>query len=210
MEAHLPEEKLARIQKEVSNWLSKKSATKREILSLVGVLQHAAKVVRPGHTFVCRMYSVAAGVQELDYYTRLNKGFQSDLHWWKTFLKQWNGTSFLQLSYPRHNHSNGCLWLQWQWPPAWDHLPIMAKELVPRVLACVVWKPLLQRSILLFQCDNMAVVATVQKGSAKDDHIMHLLRSLWFFATYYDIVLLIEHIAGECNVQCNSRSVVML
>ena len=81
MEARLPKDKLDRIQTAIQEWLNKRSATKREILSLVGVLQHAAKVVRPGRTFVSCMYAVAAKVQELDYFTRLNKEFQSDLHW---------------------------------------------------------------------------------------------------------------------------------
>ena len=62
MEARLPAEKLTRIQATIHKWLSRKSATKLEILSLVGLLQHAAKVVRPGCTFVSCMYSVAASV----------------------------------------------------------------------------------------------------------------------------------------------------
>ena len=44
----LPEEKLRRTALVVQRWLHRRNATKREILSLVGVLQHAAKVVRPG------------------------------------------------------------------------------------------------------------------------------------------------------------------
>ena len=73
MEARLPAKKLARIQATIQEWLQKKSAKKRDILSLVGLLQHAAKVVHLGCTFVSRMYSVAASVQELDYFTRLNR-----------------------------------------------------------------------------------------------------------------------------------------
>ena len=96
MEARLPDDKLARIATMIKQWLRKRNATKREILSLVGLRQHAAKVVRPGRTFVSRMYSLAANIQELDYFTRLNKEFRSDLYWWHIFLKGWNGVSFLQ------------------------------------------------------------------------------------------------------------------
>ena len=46
MEARLPEEKLTKMQHTVADWLTRKKATKREILSLVGQLQHATKVVR--------------------------------------------------------------------------------------------------------------------------------------------------------------------
>ena len=45
LKARLPEDKLVRIQRLLVRWLDKKKATKREILSLVGLLQHAAKVV---------------------------------------------------------------------------------------------------------------------------------------------------------------------
>ena len=60
MEARLPSDKLRQIQNQLSAWLTRKKATKWEILSLVGLLQHACKVVRPGRSFMSRMYSTAA------------------------------------------------------------------------------------------------------------------------------------------------------
>jgi len=44
MQARLPDDKLSRIKQQLSNWLHRKKATKREILSLVELLQHASKV----------------------------------------------------------------------------------------------------------------------------------------------------------------------
>ena len=52
MEIRLPTDKLSRTREMIKAWLPRKKATKREILSLVGTLQHATKVVRPGKTFV--------------------------------------------------------------------------------------------------------------------------------------------------------------
>jgi len=63
MEARLPDDKLQCIRHQIKAWLSKRKATKRQILSLVGLLQHATKVVRPGHTFLSRMYSIAAALK---------------------------------------------------------------------------------------------------------------------------------------------------
>ena len=95
MEIRLPPDKLARIQELLETWLPRKKANKRQILSLVGTLQHATKVVRPGRSFVSRMYSTAAKLREMYYITRLNKAFRSDLFWWHTFLQSWNGLSIL-------------------------------------------------------------------------------------------------------------------
>ena len=80
MDAWLPEEKLLRICTQLAVWLGRKKATQHEILSLVGLLQHATKVVKPGRTFISRMYSKAAKLKELHYYTNLTKDFRSDLH----------------------------------------------------------------------------------------------------------------------------------
>ena len=48
-------------------------------------------------------------------------------------------------------------WLQWQWPSDWVPVPIMAKELVPILLSCAVWGPVLKKKSVLFQCDNIIV-----------------------------------------------------
>ena len=98
MEARLPKEKLTRLQSTVAEWMGKRKATKREILLLVGQLQHAAKVVRAGRTFVARMYSLVSKLKELHFYTRLKASFRSDLCWWHSFLSSWNGFSLLHWS----------------------------------------------------------------------------------------------------------------
>ena len=56
MEAWLPDDKLSRIRNDIRAWLGRKTVTKREILSLVGMLQHAGKVVRGGRTFNAQSY----------------------------------------------------------------------------------------------------------------------------------------------------------
>jgi len=68
-------------------------ATKWGILSLVGSLQHATKVVRYG--FCSRMYVTAAKLKEMHFHTRLNTEFRSDHCWWHTFLAEWNNLSLL-------------------------------------------------------------------------------------------------------------------
>ena len=69
MEACLPDEKLQRICTMVAAWLSEKKATKREIMSLVDLLQHAIRVVIPGRMFVSRMYIATACLKKLSHFT---------------------------------------------------------------------------------------------------------------------------------------------
>ena len=58
------------------------------VQSLTGQLQHAATVIRPGHTFIRRLYDLLSISQA---HIWLNKEARSDLVWWFTFLCQWNG-----------------------------------------------------------------------------------------------------------------------
>ena len=67
IEIRFPKEKLARIKDTLSTWLGKKKGTKREILSLVSLLQHVTKVVRCGRTFVGRMYATAVKVKKMHF-----------------------------------------------------------------------------------------------------------------------------------------------
>ena len=51
----LPAEKLRRLIEVLAIWADRRSCTKRELLSLIGSLHHAAAVVRPGRVFLRRL-----------------------------------------------------------------------------------------------------------------------------------------------------------
>ena len=222
MEIRLTSDKLARIQELLETWLPRKKARKRQILSLVGTLQHATKVVWPGRAFVSRMYSTAAKLAKMYFITRLNKAFRSDLFWWHAFLQSWNGLSILRhplvSSHPDFwvqtdaSGTWGCAavlgsqWLQWQWPQEWHKSGIMAKELVPIIFTCIVWGPRLSKHHVNFQCDNANLVIAINKGSSKDKFVMHLLRSLSFFVAHFDIYITASHLPGVINVTADHLS----
>ena len=80
----------------------------------------------------------------------------------------------------------------------------MPKELVPIIFSCVIWGPLLARTHTQFQCDNL--VKAIQKGSSKDNMVMHLLRCLWFFQALFDISIHVSHIPGMQNTAADLLS----
>lgn len=57
------------------------------------LIGHLSRVVRAGRTFLCCMIDLSSVPKDLNQWVRLNKGFQSDLHWWAVFLEGWNGVS---------------------------------------------------------------------------------------------------------------------
>ena len=221
----LPDEKLQRYKATLRQWYNRKAAKKREILSLIGKLAHACKVVRPGRTFLRRMIQTAASRSKLDHWIRLDQEFRSDLSWWILFLDAWNGRTMLtsiaatitlpdpQLTfYTDASGKWGCgavwhpKWLQCEWAGHWTDENIAAKELLPIVLACAVWGRQWQHKHLHCFCDNMAVVEIWASQTSKHPLIMHLLRCVHLFVAYYDLTLSIQHVPGKLNVLADAIS----
>lgn len=150
MEIRLPDDKLARLRLTIQKWKTRKSCTKRDLLSLIGQLNHACKVVRYGRTFLRRMINLSTCAKELHHHIRLNVSFRSDLQWWATFLPLWNGVSMMAVARRAHPEATivsdasgnwGCgeynskgEWFQFQWPTAWTTVHITIKELLPIVM----------------------------------------------------------------------------
>ncbi len=179
----LPREKLERLCTMIRDWESKKSCTKRELLSLIGYLQHACLVIKPGRSFLRRMIDLSAGARALHHRVRLNAGFRSDLKWWNCFLPVWNGTcpmSSVVKGEPQvvlttdASGAWGCgaytctgLWFQLKFPDSWSEIHNMVKELLPIVMVVAVWGRLWKGATVSCRCDNMVVVAIVTPAKVK-------------------------------------------
>ena len=59
---------------------------KKELLSLIGKLSFAAKVILSGHTFVWCLIDLSTTVGKLDHHISLNKEATTDIGWWLEFL----------------------------------------------------------------------------------------------------------------------------
>ena len=194
----------------------KASGKKRELLSLIGLLSHAAIVVRPGRPFLRSLIDAAASMQGLDHWVHLNTAARADLHWWHTFLKVWNGTCIMPpISEPLIVVSDasglwGCgvvhenLWFQAQWPQDCGDISIAPKELVPIVMAVVLWGPYWAGKNVRCLRNNTAVVAAVNKRSARDPTLAGLLRTLTFVAALLDISA--QHLPGVQNTSADAIS----
>ena len=221
-ELRLPHEKLRRTQTLVAAWRKKKACTKRELMSLIGVLQHACRVVRSGRSFLRRMINLSTVVKEPHHHIRLNLGFRSDLEWWATFLPCWNGVGIIgqnTRSTPRlvvtsdASGTWGCGaftcsgdWFQLSWGNAWKSVHITVKELLPVFIACAVWGRAVRGSTVRCRTDNAAVVSIINTGRSKDELAMHLVRCLAFFTAHFQPVLWAEHLPGVQNEAADSLS----
>ena len=91
----LPEDKLLKIKESLAKWRGFKACRKRDLLSLIGVLSHASKVVRASRIFLRKLIDLSTTARRLDHFIRLNEDARSDLEWWAQFVSSWNGVSLL-------------------------------------------------------------------------------------------------------------------
>eukprot|EP00112_Aurelia_sp_Birch-Aquarium-sp1_P012765 Seg2688.4 transcript_id=Seg2688.4/GoldUCD/mRNA.D3Y31 product="hypothetical protein" protein_id=Seg2688.4/GoldUCD/D3Y31 len=193
-ELRLPEEKVLKIRENIRPWAGGKAGKKRELLSLIGRLQHCWQAVVLGRPFLRRLIDRAHSVKELHHHVRLSCWELDDIRWWNTLFSQWNGRSlFLFRTWERAPDSYITsdaagsigyaaiyenIWFAAKWPLGVDKLNIAIKELVPIVLVGKMWGEAWERKRIVFRCDNMAVVQCLINGTCRDRHLAFLLRKL--------------------------------
>ena len=98
MQLRLPQDKLERLKELLGALMGKRAIMKRELQSLVGLLEHASAVVQPGHVFMRQLHCALAGkVGDFrpTHFVQLNGAMRADILWWHVFVEQWNGIALL-------------------------------------------------------------------------------------------------------------------
>ena len=95
----LPDDKFIELSTLLSTWRKRKKCTKRELLSLIGKLSFAYKVVRPGRIFMRRLIMLSTTVRQLHHHITLNNQAQADIQWWIDFLPSWDCSSLIPQSF---------------------------------------------------------------------------------------------------------------
>ncbi len=222
-ELRLPEDKLSRLRDLLEEWRSKKCCTRKELESLIGLLNHACKVIRAGRSFLRRMIDLLYAVHRPPASRipiRLSQSCRADLAWWGEFLSKWNGISFLDppSSLPKiHLYTDasgswGCAawcgenWLQVRWDTRAESLSIAEKELIPIVLACQAWGADWKRCQVVCHCDNQSVVADLKSRTTKHKGMMRLLRVVVFAEASFRYSLFPLYIDTKSNHLADSLS----
>ena len=100
----------------------------------------------------------------------------------------------------------GTGWFQLQWLAHWSSVRIAVKEMVPVVVAAALWGKLWEGCHICFHSDNMAVLAVLNKHTARDEHLLHFLCCLFFYASYYKFYYSASHIPGTLNAAADALS----
>ncbi|XP_029927907.1 uncharacterized protein LOC115373572 [Myripristis murdjan] len=224
MKASLPAEKLERIREITHSVTAYQEITKQQMLSLLGHLNFAMRVVPQGRSFISRLLDMAASVPNLRDKILLDDGCRSDLKFWSHLLNHWNGVSFF---YDDLVYSSDSLkfftdaapsvgfggyfqgqWFASRWPKSFPKVDSSSAlyEIYPIAVACHVWGKSWKRKRIAVQCDNEAVVGIINKGRSASREIMPFMRSITWLSVTHNFIITARHVPGRANVIADSLS----
>ena len=211
----LPDDKYSDLHSQLTQWIGKKKCTKRELLSLIGKLSFAEKVVRSGRLFLRRLIDLSTTAHKLHHHINLNAEARKDIQWWLDFLRTWNGISifsddnwtpasdlliFTDAS-SKIGHGAYCKrdWFCGAWPPHMQGQSIQWKELFTIYLACAVWGHNWPSKKLIFKTDNFTNVAIWSAQSPKSKDLMDLAWKIFLISATHNFLVQFQHIPGSSN-----------
>ena len=190
-ESRLRADKLVSLLGLLKEWQGRGSASKWDLLSLVGHLSFAAKGVPPGRTFIRWLLDLSCTVSGLSASPTITDEAHRDTQWWLTFASTWNGKSvFHDLEWTRSpdldlytdvsdigfgGYFQG-RWFLESWPAEFVREPIMVRELVPIIVACALWGESWKGKKLRVHCDNLPMVMAWEKGYRKNKLAIHFIK----------------------------------
>ena len=223
----LPEDKVSALMSLITSWKDRRRCTKRELLSLIGHLSFAAKVVKPGRLFLRRLIDISTTVHHLNHRIHLSMEAREDIRWWLSFLPSWNGVSLFQeppiSSNDLHLYTDassigmgGVFGNRWfsvplslfqdvDWFPCGEPFNVNFWELLALVVAFFTWQQYFSDRQLIIHTDNLSLVYIWSRGS-RNHQIMRLVRALFTRAAHLNANIVLQHIPGHINILADSLS----
>ena len=218
MSITIPQEKLDDILQEAEKWLHKSSATKQQIQSLAGRLNHVSLCIRPARRFMGR---ILAALREAHHQTSvpISADFKRDVRWFCEFASLTNRRLLIEPRIPVMTiECDACplggggflkdSFYDFEFPPKLSethnisqlealNLVVTVKTLIP---------PSVSHARLLVKTDNMGAKWALSTGRTRDPILGACARELWLISAVQSLDILIHHAPGESLVLADALS----
>ncbi len=214
MEVRLPLDKLEKCITKINAILAKPSVQMLQLQSLVGLLEFACKVVRPGRAFLRRAHNAIKAAKSQHHYIKVDSSLKADLNMWLTFLRSFNGkvvfpeklwnTSetlccYTDSSLKGYGLVFGSHWIHGEFPEAWSKQNILALEAYPVMLLFDIFGPQLSNKRIIMHIDNSALVNIVNKQTPTHSTTMIFVRHFVLKAMQFNILFKAEWVSTKDN-----------
>ena len=212
MTMEISQPKMVEIKKELSTWLLKSAARRREVESLVGKLQFLAKCIRAGRTFLARLIQWIRSMNRSDKYP-IPMEARKDIAWWGRCAQEHNGIFLIWLHKNPHVDqvivTDACLigyggiyreqYFRGRFPANLQNKNIALLEILAVMVALKIWGKELQGQYFWIHVDNEAVAAVMNSGASRDSALQDVPREIALLSARHQFVVKARHISGVSN-----------
>ena len=224
MRLEIEPQRLEEILEELGEWLYRRTATLRQLQSLIGKLSFCATTMRAGRLFYARILNFVRKLHDTNPYKQVTIPEQvyRDVQWWIISMKSFNGISMIPaakwIGPNRIFQTDACL----TGIGGWSHgfyfhrtLPefLVAQKLDINMIECWAiivaikhWGYKLSGSNSLLQCDNQVCVNCINEAKAKNPYMQALLREICFICAINDCQIRAVYIPTYTNRIADSLS----
>ena len=212
MTMEISQEKIQEIRQELSTWLYRNKAKRKEVESLIGKLQFMAKCVKAGRIFLSRLIQWISTMDRNKKYT-IPLEAQKDITWWARFIQTFNRVSLLWL----HKESTtdtvlqtdacpkgyggicGNQYFRGRFPKHLQGTNIAVLEIWAVMVGLKVWAKDLEGKYFWIHVDNEAVASVLNTGARRQPQLQDTLMEIALIAAENQFVIKARHIPGMDN-----------
>ena len=205
-------DRLNEIKEELKTWLTRTSATRKEVESLIGKLQFMSKCVKAGRIFLARLISWIRGMNRSRKYL-IPQEARKDIAWWGRFAMEFNGIELMWLVRKPivdeviatdackigYGGTLGEEYFRGKFPEEMNSWNIAVLELLAVMVALKTWGGKLTGLYFWIHVDNEAVATILNTGSSRDNQLQDILREIALIAARNSFVIKAKHISGLSN-----------
>ena len=206
---------------ELRMWRHKRSATKKQLQSLIGKLSFITNCVRPGRIFISRLLNWLKQMKD-NQTMNVPDETMKDIRWWETFLPKYNGVSLLWikdcLMIDYWLETDACMtaggahcdsqYIHFKFPQnVLDNITHIAQlELFTIVVAIKIWSDKLAGKVVRLSSDSQLSVLAVNSGRTKDKFMQKCLRELAWVSCTKQFWLKLQFLPGKLNIISDALS----
>ena len=220
MTLSIPHLKLEEIKTVVKSWEGKSFASKKEVQSLMGMLNFVGGVSPPVRIFTNRILNFLRSVPDTGFVS-IPSEVREDLDFFCSLMPKYNGISIIDKSLVDSDEQvelDSCLsgcgglcgqsYYSCEFPGsvlAVGH-QIAHLDMLNVVVALRLWAPIWSGKKMQVFCDNMNTVTALQTGRTRDLYMQSCVRTIFLITVKFDVELLICHCPGVELVAADSLS----
>ena len=219
MTIKIPQQKLIEIRMELGRWFLGRRVTKKQMQSLVGILNFAAGCIKPGRIYFSRILNV---LRRMDKEVVVQQEIMDDIDWWKVCAGDFNGVSLMmEQRWERPGqtvHTDACLLGVGgitQYECFHRELTMEQRSMFTDINQIECFTILLAVRLLgkewgckniVINCDNHNTVLAINSGTSKDGAMQCLLRNLNWECVKFSIMIRAVLLTSEMNAEADCLS----